>query len=420
MAKRPIDITPDLLRRYVAGEANAQEQHAVERAALEDPFIADALEGFEAMAEKKPDLKALYDQLDNRVSPTPILQLGWKKWALAASFIGLLLTGYVLWLQLDSTPEISQVTAPTASPQTQSTDSLLTPEASQPEISLAEAPRVEALTKKPLVSADALAEDEKPQVMAMRAAPPTDSQTLAKMPALAARSFQLPDSGFAKNKQTPDTISLALPGKATGVNIAARTDTPLARKVDTENQKNLITIVDEGKNPIPGVMIQNKDGRKGVVTDSMGRAFIPNTLGPEIVLALIGYKNQTLQAPFPSVITLQADNEALSEVVVVEYGKTKRKTEAEPVMGSEAYKTYLQENLRKPELAKEKGISGTVILSVQIKDDGRIGTIKVRKGLGYGCDEEAIRLVKEGPEWKPARRKGKSVSSTVRVEVRFF
>lgn len=417
MATPPIHITPDLLRRYVAGQTNASEQHAVERAALEDSFVADALEGFEAMAGKKPDLKALYDQLENRVSPTPVIGLGWRTWALAASFIGVLLTGYVLWLQLESSPEISQVSAPgvTGPSQAERKDSLRTPEITQPEISLAEKPRI--TVKK--VPADAVVTSAPPQVMAMRVMSSSDSLPVAKTPELAARSLKLSDSNFSKTgspqaKQATDTLTLALQGKAADTQVAAQTNARVIRL-----PQNSVIVVDQENNPIAGALIEQKKGKKAASTNAQGQVLLPDNFGSELVISSIGYKTQTLLAPFPSVITLQADNQALSEVVVVGSEKTKRKTEAEPVTGIEAYQTYLQKNVRKPELAKEKGISGTVVLSVYIKNDGSVGTIKVKKGLGYGCDEEAIRLIKEGPQWKPAHRKGKAISSWIKIEVPF-
>lgn len=410
MAKSRIHITPELLRRYVAGEATASEQHAVERAALEDPFISDALEGVEAMAEKKPDLKALYDQLDNRVSPTPILKPGWKKWALAASFAGLVVTGYVLWTQLDSPAQISQVSAPPAAAPSRlpASDSLSAPQTSQPEISMAEQP----LAKKAIAPADAVSEDQMPQVMAMKALP--DSPSRGDVPALAARSFSKPDSAALRFQPEPAQTPA---GKAPEAELAKSAQTARLGKATPDT--SYITVVNEQHEPIAGATIRPQRTNRGVVTNPMGRAIPPHELDSSVVISAIGYQSQTLPTPLPSVVTLVPDDQALTETVVVGYGEKKEKSEAQPGVGYAAYQTYLKENLHTPKSAQEKSISGTVILSAQVKADGSLGEIKVKKGLGYGCEEEAIRLVKKGPGWIPARRKGKAISSWVKIEVPF-
>ena len=64
-------------------------------------------------------------------------------------------------------------------------------------------------------------------------------------------------------------------------------------------------------------------------------------------------------------------------------------------------------------------IEGTVVLQLTISSFGSIEDTLVKKSLGYGCDEEATRLVKEGPKWNPAKADGNSVESKVRVKVKF-
>ena len=70
-----------------------------------------------------------------------------------------------------------------------------------------------------------------------------------------------------------------------------------------------------------------------------------------------------------------------------------------PKGGYSRWSKYLNKNLMKPEAAKSNGISGTVTLSFSILEKGEIVKIEVLKSLGFGCDEEAIRLLKEGPKW---------------------
>lgn len=70
---------------------------------------------------------------------------------------------------------------------------------------------------------------------------------------------------------------------------------------------------------------------------------------------------------------------------------------------------YLGENIKYPAAAQRANISGRVFVKFVVEDDGSIGDVKVMKGIGFGCDEEAIRVVKSMPRWKPGVQNGKNV-----------
>ena len=68
--------------------------------------------------------------------------------------------------------------------------------------------------------------------------------------------------------------------------------------------------------------------------------------------------------------------------------------------GMEAWSKYIQRNLRYPSMAQDEGVSGKVYLSFVVEKDGTITDVKVVKGIGYGCDDEAMRVIKKSPRWK--------------------
>ncbi len=70
---------------------------------------------------------------------------------------------------------------------------------------------------------------------------------------------------------------------------------------------------------------------------------------------------------------------------------------------------YLGENIKYPAAAQRANISGRVFVKFVVEDDGSIGDVSVMKGIGFGCDEEAIRVVKSMPRWKPGVQNGKNV-----------
>ena len=80
---------------------------------------------------------------------------------------------------------------------------------------------------------------------------------------------------------------------------------------------------------------------------------------------------------------------------------------------------YLSNNIKYPEEAKEKGISGRVFLSFVIEKDGSVSDVKVARGIGKVCDDEAVRVVKAMPKWKPGLMKGKPVRVSYMLPIFF-
>ena len=70
---------------------------------------------------------------------------------------------------------------------------------------------------------------------------------------------------------------------------------------------------------------------------------------------------------------------------------------------------YIMADLKYPELARENQIKGRLFIAFVVEKDGSISNLEVLKSLGYGCDEEAIRLFKEMPKWSPGLIDGKPV-----------
>jgi protein TonB len=87
--------------------------------------------------------------------------------------------------------------------------------------------------------------------------------------------------------------------------------------------------------------------------------------------------------------------------------------------GEEALMNYLASNLRYPEQAKELDIQGTVIIEFVVETDGSVTNVVVKRGIGGGCDEEAVRVVKSMPKWKPGKQRGKPVRARYNLPVRF-
>ncbi len=87
--------------------------------------------------------------------------------------------------------------------------------------------------------------------------------------------------------------------------------------------------------------------------------------------------------------------------------------------GDEARIKFLQENIKYPQMAKESGIQGTVYVTFVINEKGKVADVKVLRGIGGGCDEEAIRVVNLMPPWNAGKQSGKAVRVQFNMPIKF-
>jgi TonB family protein len=149
---------------------------------------------------------------------------------------------------------------------------------------------------------------------------------------------------------------------------------------------------------------------------------------PTLVYSFIGLQTEEVKVVNKSEINvnLETDVSQLSEVVVTGYSPVKSDLDREPIVklaepegGRRAYDKYLKNSLHYPQEALDNKVKGRVTIQFTVSIDGSLSEFSVFKGLGYGCDEEVIRLVKEGPKWSPTTEDNVAVESEVRVRVKF-
>ena len=87
--------------------------------------------------------------------------------------------------------------------------------------------------------------------------------------------------------------------------------------------------------------------------------------------------------------------------------------------GDAKFIAYLSKSIRYPAIARENNVQGRVILTFVVERDGSLTDIKVVRGIGSGCDEEAVRALKASPHWKPGIQNGKPVRVQYSVPVAF-
>lgn len=92
---------------------------------------------------------------------------------------------------------------------------------------------------------------------------------------------------------------------------------------------------------------------------------------------------------------------------------------AEPIGGYAAFYRFVAQNMRYPAAARRSGVTGKVFAQFVIIEDGSISDIKIVKGIGYGCDEEVIRILESAPKWNPPRQAGVAVKQRIVMPINF-
>jgi len=155
-----------------------------------------------------------------------------------------------------------------------------------------------------------------------------------------------------------------------------------------------------------------------------------------------------IQAPKPQVTQIQVveddveveDNIDLNAEVdqneaLAEYEYTAPEMEEEEIVEAEIFKVveempefpggtaklleYIGKNIKYPMMARESDIQGKVYVNFVVEPDGSISHVEVLRGIGGGCDEEAVRVVQSMPKWKPGKQRGAPVRVQYMVPIVF-
>ncbi len=92
---------------------------------------------------------------------------------------------------------------------------------------------------------------------------------------------------------------------------------------------------------------------------------------------------------------------------------------AAPIGGMPAFYEFVSKKLKYPAQARRMGVEGKVFVEFVIERDGSITDVKAIKGIGAGCDEEAVRVLQSAPKWKPGKQRGKPVRQRMVLPIAF-
>jgi TonB family protein len=364
------------LDRYRRDQMTPGERRAFEMRALEDPFLRDALSGSESLNQDAftSDVDDLNRQLAQRRTPwfTPI--------RIAAGIAIVATVGWLFYRTTQVEPESLAELKRDSTSITDSTSKLLTLAAPQKDSATEQAKKepAESIAKTPALKPSELQ--------------PTTTQPAPTSTTSPSASGVVARTEPAKTDLPAETLAKEGVAKI-GPTQAESVKTEIAKtEVAEDTQRDKAIRVEQAA---PSVLQKRADELKAAERKAnVSRA-------QDVMLDDASQKSEV--HVFPS------DSSASSSPIVL----------ASPAGGLEAYKRYLEENHRVPDAARTARIRGKVTVGFEVTANGNISGLHVLKSLGYGCDEELLRLVRSGPSWSPTVRSDIPQVSTVWVKLEF-
>lgn len=425
MRNRKYDI-----EKYLRGELSPAEMHALEKEALNDPFLAEALEGIEQAGTENflYDLhnisKSMHDRMrrNQRKKGRVIRIWGWASSA-AATILLLVVSGFLVLSILKSrkATEPANESVSNANSDTVSTKDSLVAMTEEKKIDETPLETVPKDTEKS-VTPPPLAKETLPPPIEHEETPIKRWET-SHQPAPTARvtppEVSPPDSTVTMEDKA---VTETLRGRVAGVQAA-----PDVRSGSLSEGRRRFTgrVTDENGQDLPGVNVTIRGTKIFALTDSEGKYEIDALADTAtLVFGYIGFETKEIPGTGePMVVSLEEDISTLSEVVVTGYAEKKIDQTAyryaEPDGGSAGFKQYLANNVKYPQQALDNKIQGKVTVRFTVESTGQLANFEVLKGIGSGCEEELIRAIRQGPHWKPGTMGSQRVRERVRVRYRF-
>lgn len=386
------------IERYLRGEMTPAEMHALEKEALHDPFLSEALEGISQAGTDNFlfDLKALKSSVGKKTARRKPRIISMWNWSLgiAAGLVLLAVCGvYIIsTIQQQKKNQIAQT------PATENKSS--------------ENPATELPLDSTASSAKLQPEENSVDIQ-------SQDQSADRTPLIADRPSDRQSAVNRRNEITEAPAEINPPVGAQELQRETESVAASANPATTKIIKGKVISSEDGST-LPGVNVMIKGTSIGSVTDAEGNYQIAlNDESSILTFEFIGMKQVEVSAANKKQVdvTLTPDYSQLSEVVVD--GITEATEFAEPQGGRKAFQQYLKDKMNYPDQALENKVEGRVTVQFTVGTRGQLEDFKILKGIGYGCDDEVIRLIKEGPAWSPSKRDAQPVPEKVKVRLKF-
>lgn len=370
---------------YIRGARKGKEAHRLEKEAMRDPFLADALEGYSRVGNGADEQ---IEELRRRIRARAVRKCNHVVvWSIAASLlIGVCIGSYFLFQEKPLSDEARMAME-------------------------------QAVHPKPLLVYEEEKKDELAEAVIKDSAGPSK-----KLISENKKKKMLAPSSEVPQVMTQELMEEAL--EATIDDRPSSMDKKMVMRASVANDSSFNTkvavvgkvrgkVTDPSGEPLVGATVRVKGTNQGTISDENGDFTLKTDGNRELSVDYIGYESVILPADTTKdlLIAMNVDDATLDEVVVVGYGSQPKSSVTgaimslkmsgtpQPSIGRKAFRRYLKENLVHPSDKECARAKGKVILTFRVDKDGRPESISVKKGLCASADKEAIRLIEEGPDW---------------------
>jgi hypothetical protein len=390
MSSKNNGFTASDIERYHSGKMSPGEKHALEKAALDDPFLADALEGYAFTSTPAADLTKIQSRLEDKIDQKKVVPFFQRyKWlSVAALFIIIAGTGWLVYsisekenrqpVAVQNEKESHEIQSQQTLPDTNSNSGNISDK------KINDKQEVTTSAKKEIDINKAISNGRSQESIVY------------------SNSRNNQSNAHYKNESNPNSVNpLSEPQ-----NQAERKNGRISNVQPVEINRIATTSTIQKKNDTANIAISKANLNNNTAANTPG-------------IRVRGIEQSDSVKHLDIVLQqLPKDSQpALEEVVVAGYGAQKKSMDRypkvtidtlEPAEGYVKFDDYVISNLQMPDELNTKSIAGEVQLAFDVDQNGKPTNITVVKSLCEKCDEEAIRLLKEGPKWKKKKdKKGK-------------
>ncbi|KQM78297.1 hypothetical protein ASE74_14785 [Pedobacter sp. Leaf216] len=411
----------DVLEDYLDGKLDAKAMHFVERQALDDPFVAEALEGLKQSPKRKQTLSILQKQLHDRVSEKPIKRKLWgittQRLSIAATATVAFIAVSILFFMRETSRRNAEIAARKEKGVMVQLDSATSIASSKPKTDTT----VQSATKTALIdkaiaqakTGDLAKNSRKSEVIQPAERVATEQKAVVEYNRRGTSRLENINGFATKAKAAQQSLNEPVLASAPAPAIGSSKIVFSGNVVDQRNGK-----------PIQGAVVKLAGSKNITATDIKGYFSLPadsSAKDKALLINAIGFKEVPiagLQDP-NAIKNALTGNKSLNEIALItgSNGQKKENIPAPKITlraeqnldGKSAdsitkpipvstinYVQYLENNNK---LYNPKGPEQFVILSFKVKKNGRPSNIAVIKSLNKKADAEAKRLIQDGPDW---------------------
>ena len=401
---------------YIRGLRKGKEAHRLEKESMQDPFLADAMDGYN-------QVEGNHEQRIEKLRMQVSAHSAKKKntyaitWSIAACLIiGFGISSYFLFLKKSMTDEVFIAE--------ESVSTKLAEPAAPPTPAIPATPTVPATPQKEIALATTKVKTDSTPVSEITARQANKKDMIARIQATSQPQQGVLVATVPVMEEVSEETAALQEVVATMDTFESESDKKmkLAKVATILPQNNMIKgrVTDEKGEPLIGASVTYKGTNIGTITNMNGEfSLVKKDDKKRLTAQFIGYDPVEIRVDTSRtmLIAMNENKQALNEVVVVGYGAKKNKKSVtagtvvngneqankditpQPVIGKRKFQKYLKENLVRPTDEKCAQVKGKVVLTFLVNKEGRPFSIKVKESLCESSDKEAIRLIQEGPDW---------------------